>query len=180
MKFCSQCGHPVEFRIPKGDNRERYICEQCDTIHYQNPHIITGCVPCYGNQILLCKRAIEPRKGLWTLPAGFMENGETTQQAATRETFEEALTRVTIEDLYFLYNLPHIHQVYIFFRASMDELEYGAGEESLEVRLFHEEEIPWDNLAFAVIKKTLRYFFEDRRNNHFPIRVEDIHHPIKA
>jgi len=176
MKFCSQCGHPVSLQIPKGDNRHRYVCthKACATIHYQNPNIITGCLPTYGDKVLLCKRAIEPQYGLWTLPAGFMENGETTEEGAIRESWEEANAKLTIESLYTIYNLAHINQVYFIYKAELNDLSFRAGEESLDVALFSEENIPWEQLAFTVVKKTLRYYFNDKRKDNFPLHHEDI------
>ncbi len=174
MKFCSQCGEAVSEKIPLGDNRLRFVCGHCETIHYQNPRIVAGCLPVYREQVLLCRRAIEPRRGFWTLPAGFMENGETTEQAALRETLEEANARVHSQELYMLFNLPHINQVYMFFRAELADLDFSAGEESLEVRLFDEPEIPWTELAFPTVGKTLKQYFVDRRESHFPVRVRDI------
>ena len=174
MKYCSQCGHSVSLQIPDGDHRERHVCDNCGFIHYFNPRIIAGTVPTVGEKVLLCRRAIEPRKGYWTLPAGFMENGETTQEAALRETWEEAEAKLDLFGLYTLFNLPHINQVYIFFRGEVIEGKFGAGEESLESQLFSEAEIPWDNLAFPTIYKTLKHLFQDRGDNEFPVRMEDI------
>ncbi|WP_455366293.1 NUDIX hydrolase [Kaarinaea lacus] len=174
MKFCSQCGSTVELRIPDGDNLPRFVCGQCNTIHYQNPKIVAGCIPEWENQVLLCKRAIEPRRGLWTLPAGFMENNETTAEAALRETWEEANARAEIINLYALFNIPHISQVYLIFRARLLDLEFGPGEESLEVQLFHEQEIPWDTLAFPVIHETLRRYYTDRAQQRFELQMGNI------
>lgn len=174
MNFCSHCGAPVELRIPAGDNLPRFVCIKCDTIHYQNPKIVTGCIPEWEKQILLCKRAIEPRRGLWTLPAGFMENNETTYQAAMRETLEEAKASVEIIDLYALFNIPHISQVYLMFRARLLTPDYGAGDESLDAQLFEEHEIPWDQLAFPVIRETLKRYFEERKRNHYTLQLGDI------
>ncbi|MGH1485062.1 MAG: NUDIX hydrolase [Cellvibrionaceae bacterium] len=176
MKFCSTCGTHVNLTIPSGDNRERFVCvdPECGTIHYQNPRIITGCLPTYQNQVLLCKRAIEPRYGLWTLPAGFLENGESTEQGAKRESWEEAKANLEIEQLYTLFDLPHINQVYFFFKASLSDTDFGPGEESLEVELFNEEDIPWEHLAFPVIERTLKLYFEDRKAKHFPFRSQVI------
>ena len=174
MNFCNQCGSAVSHRVPTGDNRPRYICDDCDHIHYQNPRIIAGCLPFHGSQVLLCKRAIEPRKGWWTLPAGFLENGETTAQGALRETREEANANAEIIEIYTMFSLPHISQVYMFFRAQLLDLNFSAGEESLEVALFEEHEVPWDALAFPVITQTLKHYFEDRKNNEFPMRSADI------
>lgn len=177
MKFCSHCGNSVVLRIPSGDDRERHVCDHCDTIHYQNPRIITGCLPIHEDKVLLCKRAIEPRHGFWTLPAGFMENGETTEQGALRESWEEAHARIAIEGLYTLFNLPQINQVYFFYRGQLTDTNFGPGTESLEVELFSEENIPWGELAFPVVKKTLEHYFVDRIHGEFPLRSEDI---IKA
>lgn len=179
MKYCSACGNPVSVKIPSGDTRERHVCDHCGTIHYQNPRIIAGTLPVVGDKVLLCRRAIEPRLGFWTLPAGFMENGETTQQAAVRETIEEADARVDIQGLYMVFNLPQISQVYIFFRADVIDGQYGVGVESLECRLFEEHEIPWHELAFPTIGRALKYYFSDRQSGLFPVRVEDIIYPQK-
>ncbi|QZX82108.1 NUDIX hydrolase [Metapseudomonas otitidis] len=174
MKFCSQCGTPVVQRIPQGDNRLRHVCDACDTVHYQNPRIVSGCLPVWGQQVLLCRRAIEPRRGYWTLPAGFMENGETMEQAAARETAEEACARVHNLRLYTLFDLPHISQVYTLFLADLIDLDFAAGEESLEVRLFHEHEIPWSELAFPTVGRTLECFFADRVQQVYPVRNEPL------
>jgi ADP-ribose pyrophosphatase YjhB (NUDIX family) len=160
--------------IPQGDNRERDVCLSCGAIHYQNPRIIAGSLPVSEGKILLCKRAIEPRLGYWTLPAGFMENGETTSEAARRETLEEATAHVQIENLYTVFNLPHINQVYMIFMARLIEAQFAPGEESLEVALFDEADIPWDELAFPTIARTLRHYYADRASGHFPLHVEDI------
>lgn len=173
MNFCSHCGQPVRFAIPEGDDRPRYTCDACGTIHYQNPRIIAGTLPVSGSRILLCRRAIAPRKGYWTLPAGFMENAETTLEAAARETREEACAEVALHGLYTLINLPHIDQVYMIFLADLDG-GFAAGPESLEVALFEEGEIPWDELAFPTIERTLRHFYDDRREGRYPLHVSDI------
>jgi ADP-ribose pyrophosphatase YjhB (NUDIX family) len=175
MKFCSNCGSKVEQRIPEDDNRQRYVCPSCDTIHYQNPNIVAGTIPTWGNKVLLCKRAIEPRYGYWTLPAGFMENQETTEEAALRETWEEAEAKVKISGLFSVISVPQIDQIHIFFRAELREESYGAGQESLEVKLFEESEIPWDEIAFPTVKRTLKLFFEDRQKNTFGTHVSDIY-----
>lgn len=174
MKFCSHCGQPTTQQVPLGDNRQRHVCTRCQTVHYQNPRIVAGCLPLWGQQILLCRRAIEPRRGYWTLPAGFMENGETLEQAAARETFKEACARVRDLNLYTLFDLPHISQVYLFFRAELADLDFAAGVESLEVGLFDEKDIPWSQLAFPTIGRTLECFFSDRRQNLFPVRNESL------
>lgn len=174
MKFCSQCGAETKLAVPTGDSRLRDICDACGIIHYQNPRIIAGCIPVWGNKVLLCKRAINPRKGYWTLPAGFMEMGETTEQAATRETFEEAQAVVKTEGLYVVFNLPHINQVYTIYRSSLLKPEFSSGVESLETRLFSEEDIPWDELAFETMRLSLQYFFADRVRGQFDFRTTDI------
>ncbi|BBL73782.1 NUDIX hydrolase [Methylomagnum ishizawai] len=174
MKFCTHCGGPLHQSIPQGDDRLRHICGACGSIHYQNPKMIAGCIPVWGDRVLLCRRAIEPRLGFWTLPAGFMELGETLAEAARREAWEEATVEVELEPLYTLFSLPHISQVYAFFRANMVAERYAAGEESLEVRLFREEEIPWDEISFETVHRALRFFFEDRRKGGFEFRMEDI------
>lgn len=174
MKFCNQCGSPVTWQTPRGDNRPRFVCSSCLTIHYQNPLIVAGCVPVWGESVLLCRRAIEPRLGFWTLPAGFMENGETMEQAAARETLEEAGAHVQQLNLYLLFDLPHIHQVHVFFRGQLPDAQYAIGTESLEVRLFNQEDIPWGELAFPTTRHTLEYFFMDRVRQVYPVRNESI------
>lgn len=172
MNFCSNCAAPVSLKIPPGDNRERSICESCDTIHYVNPRIIAGCLVTQGQQVLLCKRAIEPRLGYWTLPAGFMENGESTEDGAMRETWEEAQAKVELQGLYTLFSLPHISQVYLFYRGELAGGSFGPGDESLEVALFDEADIPWDTLSFPVITETLKHYFADRSSGVFPTRSQ--------
>lgn len=174
MNYCSNCGANVELKIPPGDNLPRYVCNQCGEIHYQNPKIVTGCIPEWQDKILLCKRAIEPRRGLWTLPAGFMENQETTSQAAIRETFEEAKATVHCTSLYALFNIPHISQVYIMFRAKMIDDNFGPGVESLDVKLFDENGIPWNEIAFPVITETLVRYYNDKNKGKFSLHVDDI------
>jgi ADP-ribose pyrophosphatase YjhB (NUDIX family) len=162
MNFCSQCGARVALRIPPGDNLSRYVCEACGTIHYQNPKLVLGCVPEYEGMIVICRRAIEPRRGYWTLPAGFMENGETLQQAAAREAREEALVEVQIGSLLAIVHALHAHQVHVFFRAQMRSPNYGVGVESLEVELVRPEDIPWSEIAFPSTDFALRRYLEDR------------------
>ncbi|MCL6415874.1 NUDIX hydrolase [Aestuariirhabdus sp. Z084] len=180
MKFCSDCGATVGLNIPEGDNRPRYICTRCDMIHYQNPKIVAGCIPVYDNRILLCKRAIEPRYGYWTLPAGFMENGESCEEGAARETEEEACAQVENLRLYTLFSLPHIDQVHLFYLADMTTEHFAPGSESLMTQLLPEAEIPWDELAFPTIGRTLRYYFADRQAGHFPVRSEALLRPVRA
>lgn len=174
MKYCSQCGASVETKIPEGDNLPRHICTSCQAIHYQNPKIVVGCIPEWEGRLLLCRRAIEPRYGLWTLPAGFMENDETTVEGAVRETMEEAGARVEVKGLFAMLSLPHINQVYIMYRGELTEPVYSAGTESLEVGLFHENEIPWEKLAFSVIQETLKCYYADRARNKYRVHTGDL------
>ncbi|MCR8922572.1 NUDIX hydrolase [Dasania sp. GY-MA-18] len=174
MKFCSLCGEPVEQLIPAGDNRRRYVCSSCEHIHYQNPKVIVGTLPLYEGKVLLCKRAIEPRKGYWTLPAGFMENQETSLQGALRESLEEAGATVINPAFYRLFDLPHISQVYVFYRGELQDGHYEPGAESSEVALFSEEQIPWDELAFPVVTELLREYFVDRQSGVYPVRSSSI------
>src|SRR5579871_1967361 len=162
MNFCNQCGANVELRIPPGDLLPRHVCDACGTIHYQNPRLVVGCVPEHEGKILLCRRAIEPRRGYWTVPAGFMENGETLQQAAARESFEEALARVEVGSLLSVVHVLHAHQVHVFFRAVLREPAFGAGAESLDVALVAPQDIPWADIAFPSTDFTLRRYLEDR------------------
>lgn len=180
MKFCSHCGAPVARKVPPGDSLPRHVCDACGTVHYQNPKMVVGCIPEWEDKVLMCRRAIEPRRGFWTLPAGFMENGETTAQGAMREALEEAGARVEIHALYSLFNLPHINQVYLLFRARLLDLDVRPGIESLEVQLFTEREIPWDQLAFRTIRETLHHYYDDRRRGAFPLRMGDIGPPEKG
>ncbi len=180
MKYCSDCAHPVQLRVPAGDNRERFVCDACGAIHYQNPRNVVGTLPVWDDQVLLCRRAIEPRLGFWTLPAGFMEIGETTAAGAVRETLEEAGARIEVQELFSLLNVPHVHQVHLFYRARLLDLDFAAGEESLEVRLFKENEIPWEDLAFPTTAQTLRFFFADRLSGHFGLHTADIFRPMRG
>lgn len=174
MNFCSECGSPVVLRIPDGDHLPRHVCPDCGTIHYQNPKMVVGCIPEWEDKVLLCRRAIEPKYGLWTLPAGFMENGETTLEGAARETWEEAGARIEVGGLYTLFNLPHINQVYLMFRARLLDLDFRPGVESLEARLFTEAEIPWNEIAFRTVHATLQQYFADRRAGSFDFHFGDI------
>ncbi|WP_128113408.1 NUDIX hydrolase [Polynucleobacter necessarius] len=180
MKYCPNCAATLTIKIPADDSRERHICEACGSIHYQNPHNVVGSIPVHGTQVLLCRRAIEPRLGYWTLPAGFMELGESTSHGAARETLEEAGAVVEIGPLYSLLNVPHAEQVHLFYLAKMTSPEFYAGEESLEVALFEEHEIPWDDIAFPAVKQTLEWFFADRASGaleadkEFHVRSRDV------
>jgi ADP-ribose pyrophosphatase YjhB (NUDIX family) len=156
------------------------VCDTCSTIHYQNPKIVAGCIPVWKDRLLLCRRAIEPRQGLWTLPAGFMENGESTEQAAARETWEEARAAVENMQLFGVFSIPHINQVYMMFRADMRSADYRPGPESLDVQLFEESQIALDELAFPVVRRTLEHYFSDLKARRFPVHVEDIfRHPAR-
>jgi ADP-ribose pyrophosphatase YjhB (NUDIX family) len=180
-RFCNQCGSAkVELRIPHGDDRERHVCADCGHIHYLNPKVIVGTLPVWQDKVLLCKRAIEPRYGFWTLPAGFMEEGETLEQGAARETLEEAHARVSIEQLYVTLSVAKISQVYLLFRARLDDLDFSSGPESLEVKLFREDEIPWEEIAFRTIEQALRHYFADRKTGAFPPHVGDIGDPGRS
>ena len=180
MNFCSNCGAAVELRIPPGDTLPRYVCRQCTTVHYQNPKLVVGALAQWEDRILLCRLAIEPRHGFWTLPAGFMENDETTAQAAARETAEEARARIEVGELYTMIDVPYISQVHLVYRARLLDLDFSAGEESLEVALLREDEIPWDQIAFRTIGMTLRYFFEDRRRGNWPFHCTSLALPPPA
>ena len=177
IKYCCHCGSDVVHKVPEGDSLLRAICEQCGHIQYQNPKLVVGCLPVYGDRILMCKRAIEPRYGLWTLPAGFMENNESASEGAAREAIEVANAKVEIEDLYTVYSIPHINQVHMMFRAQLLDPDVSPGIESLEVKLVTEDEIPWDHLAFTMVRRTLEAFLQDRRTGIFVPRFGDIRPP---
>ena len=187
MKFCSECASPVISIIPPDDNRHRFVCQQCGVVHYQNPKMVIGSIPVWDLQgdtrILMCKRAIEPRLGYWTLPAGFMENDETTSAAARRETEEEAGARIELHDLFSMLNVPHVHQVHLFYRATLLDLDYAAGIESLDVQLFSEATMPWNDIAFQTVGDTLRLFFADlrkvREGATFGFHAQDILKPMR-
>lgn len=177
MKFCSACGATVALRIPNDDSRPRHICSSCGTVHYQNPNMVIASLPIWEEKILLCRRAIEPRYGLWTLPGGFMENGESTTQAAIRETLEEANARIEIGELYSMYSLPYINQVHLLFMARLLDLDFSPGAESLEVKLFSETDIPWDEIAFRPVRFSLEHFFAERKQGKFSLHVGEIAPP---
>lgn len=188
MKYCSECAAPVSLQIPPDDTRERFVCTACGTIHYQNPKMVVGSIPVWQQngqlQVLLCRRAIEPRYGYWTLPAGFMENNETSSAAAIRETEEEAGANIELQSLFSILNVPHVHQVHLFYRARLLDLDYAAGTESLEVGLFTEAEIPWHEIAFPTVSETLRFFFSDLKRvaegAEFALHEHDIFKPMRS
>ena len=177
MKFCSDCGSKLEKRIPEGDNLKRDCCTKCDLIHYSNPKVIVGTVPIKDNKVLLCKRAIQPRYGLWTLPAGFLENGETIEEGAFRETKEETNTEVKMGNLYAIFNIPQIHQVYMLHLAEVINEDYGETSESLEVEFFGESDIPWEELAFPFVPTTLKNYFKDCKKGEYPLTTQIIERP---
>ena len=162
MNYCSNCGSRVVLKVPEGDFLPRHVCDHCGTIHYLNPKVVVGSVPEYEGRILLCKRGIEPRLGYWTIPAGFMENDETLEAGAAREAVEEAKIQVEIGSLLLLANVTSARQVHVFFRSRMLTPDFGVTHESLEVKLVHERDIPWDQLAFPSTEAALRYYVEDR------------------
>ncbi len=172
MAFCMRCGAPATPGIPAGDTRERLVCSRCDFVHYENPKVICGLLAEWDSKVLLCRRAIEPRYGLWTLPAGFMEIGETMADGAVRECMEEAEGHSDQPRLYCLYDLPHIGQIYALYRGALTEGRFGVGSESLECALFAEADIPWDQLAFRAISRTLKHYFADRKTGQFPLHHE--------
>lgn len=174
MKFCANCGSAVVRRVPPGDTLPRWVCDECGEVHYQNPKLVVGTVPEHDGRILLCRRAIEPRYGYWTLPAGFMENDETTGQAALRETLEEAGARVELGAPFSMISVPRVNQVHVFYLARLGVLEFKPGEESLEVALFDEAAIPWKEIAFRTVATTLRLWFADRARGAFTFHAEDI------
>jgi ADP-ribose pyrophosphatase YjhB (NUDIX family) len=176
IKFCRQCGHAVIYRLPDdGDLRERAVCPSCHTVHYENPLNVVGTLPVLGDRVLLCRRNIEPRLGKWTLPAGFLELGETTAQGAARETDEEAGAEFEMGELFSVMNVVGAGQVHLFYRATLLHDRFAPGPESQEAKLFSEAEVPWDDLAFRTVKEALRLFFEDRRQGAFKFHHVDIH-----
>ncbi len=174
MKYCSNCAAPVARRVPPGDSLPRWVCDQCGVIHYQNPLLVVGAIPEHEGRLLLCRRAIEPRYGYWTLPAGFMENGETVAQAAARETLEEAGARVALGAAFSMISVPYVNQVHVFYLARLLDLDFAAGEETLETRLFAEAEIPWKDIAFRTVGLTLKHWFADRAAGRFGFHAQDI------
>jgi len=175
IKHCKNCGTAVVYRVPDdGDTKERAVCPACATIHYENPLIVVGTVPVLGDRVLLCKRNIEPRWGKWTLPAGFMELGESTAQGAARETDEEAGAAYEMGELFSIMSVLRVGQVHMFYRAQLLHDRFAPGHETIEARLFSEDEIPWDEIAFRTVGETLRHFFADRKAGHFQLHHLDI------
>jgi len=174
MKFCSNCASPVVTRVPPGDSVPRWVCDACGDIHYQNPKLVVGALPEWQGRLLLCRRAIEPRYGYWTLPAGFMENDETAGQAALRETLEEAGARIALEAPFSMISVPYVNQVHLFYRARLLDLEFKPGEESLEVALVEEAQVPWKDIAFRTVGLTLKHWFADRKAGAFGFHAEDV------
>lgn len=174
IKHCRACGATVSYLVPVDDNRPRAVCDQCATIHYENPLNVVGTLPVWQDRVLLCRRNIEPRYGLWTLPAGFMELGESTAQGALRETEEEAGANVVLEGLYTVLNVVKVGQVHLFYRARMLDTHLAPGPETIEAKLFSEAEVPWDELAFRTVRETLRLYFADRQQGQFGVHCADI------
>jgi len=175
IQHCRNCGAAVVYRLPDdGDTRQRAICPGCHTVHYENPLNVVGTVPYWGDKVLLCKRNIEPRFGKWTLPAGFLELGETTAEGAARETVEEAGAKIEMEGLFTLINVARVGQLHLFYRAKLLSDQFEPGTETIEAQLYAEAEIPWDEIAFLTVRKTLEHFFADRRSGQFPIHTLDI------
>jgi ADP-ribose pyrophosphatase YjhB (NUDIX family) len=174
INFCSACGQPVVFRCPPGDSLPRHLCPACGAIHYRNPRLVVGTLPVWEDRVLLCRRAIEPCHGLWTLPAGFMENGETLAQAAVRETMEEATAAVELDDMFTVISVPHISQVHVIFRARLVAPQFAAGPETLELGLFAEADIPWPDIAFRTVAMTLRHYFADRADGRYGLHEGEV------
>jgi ADP-ribose pyrophosphatase YjhB (NUDIX family) len=179
MNYCSNCAAPVKHIVPPDDDRRRFVCPACGVVHYQNPRLVVGSIPVWQDKILLCLRDIEPRRGKWTLPAGYLENGETVKEGARRETHEETGAKVVQLEPYLLFDIVHIHQIYLMFRTQLAGPEYHRTKESAEVRLFSERQIPWDDIAFPAIKKSLACFIADRAKGTFPFQVHRILNKLK-
>jgi ADP-ribose pyrophosphatase YjhB (NUDIX family) len=174
IQFCRRCGNATAYRIPTDDNRERAVCTACGEIHYENPINVVGTVPVWGEQVLLCRRNIEPRYGLWTLPAGFLELGESAAQGALRETEEEAGAHVQLESLFTVLDVVRVGQIHLFYRARMLDTHLAPGPETIEARLFREDEVPWEAIAFRTVRQTLEHFFADRRAGRFVLHEGQI------
>ncbi len=174
IRHCKDCGGAVRYQVPADDNRERAVCTVCHTVHYENPLNVVGTVPAWGDQVLLCRRNIEPRHGFWTLPAGFMEMGETSAEGALRETIEEAGAHVEMLGLYTVLNVIRVAQVHLYYRARLLDIEFAPGPETIEAQLFREDEVPWDELAFRTVRETLKHYFADLRQGQFGVHCADI------
>ena len=174
IKHCRACGGVAVYAVPPDDNRERATCTVCGLVHYENPLNVVGTVPAWGDQVLLCRRNIEPRYGLWTLPAGFMELGETTTEGAARETDEEAGAHFEMQGLFSVLSVVRVGQVHLYFRARLLDTNFAPGPETIEARLFREDEIPWDELAFRTVRETLKFYFTDRRLGRFEVHTGEI------
>lgn len=180
IDYCDRCGSETQLTIPEGDQQPRHVCTNCDYIHYINPKIITGCLIEHEEKILLCRRAIEPQYGKWTLPAGFMENNETCSQGAARESYEEANANIRNIELYSVYDIPHISQVYMIYRAQLSDLDFYPGIESLEVMLFEKKDIPWTSLSFSVIRQVLIAYYQDKQTGNFTLKTGTITAEMKS
>ena len=174
FKHCKACGAAVRYQVPADDNRERAVCTVCANVHYENPLNVVGTLPVWGDQVLLCRRNIEPRYGFWTLPAGFMEMGETAAEGALRETVEEAGARVEMQGLYTVLNVVRVGQLHLFYRARLLDTDFAPGPESIEAKLFAEVDVPWDELAFRTVRETLLRYFDDRKRGQFDVHCADI------
>ena len=174
IRHCKACGAATEYRIPADDNRERATCTGCGAVHYENPLNVVGTVPAWQDQVLLCRRNIEPRHGYWTLPAGFMELGETAAEGALRETVEEAGAHIELGPLFTFLNVVRVGQLHLYFRARLLDTDFAPGPETIEAQLFREDRIPWDELAFRTVRVTLQRYFEDRRRGQFELHSADI------
>lgn len=174
MNYCSQCGEPVALIVPADDDRPRHVCPSCGSIYYHNPKLVVGCIPEWDGRILMCRRDIEPRRGYWTLPAGFLENGETAADGARRETFEETGAQVVDVEPYLMVDIVHIHQIYMMYRSRLAATDFHPTRESSEVKLLEEADIPWDEIAFKVIEKTLTHYLQDRSTGRFTFRTDRI------
>jgi ADP-ribose pyrophosphatase YjhB (NUDIX family) len=174
IKHCRSCGAPAHYRVPADDNRERAVCSVCGTVHYENPLNVVGTVPVWDEQVLLCLRNIEPRYGKWTLPAGFLELGETTTEGALRETDEEAGARIELLGLFTVLNVVRVGQLHLYYRARLLDTNFAPGPETIEARLFNEAEVPWEELAFRTVRETLACYFSDRRRGQFEVHCADI------
>ncbi len=174
IQHCRVCGSSVTYRVPADDNRDRAVCDACGEIHYENPINVVGTLPVWRDQVLLCRRNIEPRKGYWTLPAGFLELGESTSEGAMRETDEEAGARIELGELFTILNVVRAGQVHLFYLARMLDTTLAPGPETIEAQLFGEADIPWPEIAFRTVRTTLEHYFADRRAGRFQVHAGDI------